>query len=74
MPEYQPGTMVMVCGPAPMMLIRRDLMATGYPQRAILGEDSLLAGYENFALRWPRKFFSTGGMSGLVRPALPARL
>lgn len=40
MPEYQPGTMVMVCGPAPMMLaIRRDLVALGYPPRAILSEE-----------------------------------
>jgi len=40
MPQYQPGTMVMVCGPAQMMLaIRRDLLAMGYPPRAILSEE-----------------------------------
>jgi predicted ferric reductase len=40
LPEFKPGTMVMLCGPVAMMsAVRRYLQETGYPSSAVLFEE-----------------------------------
>lgn len=40
LPEFKTGTLVMLCGPAPMMReVRQTLHALGYPDAAILSEE-----------------------------------